>query len=85
MAETLPGFLSIAWFGIVAPPKTPAVIAETIAAAVGDALKEPEAARRMSEMSAESLGTTPAHMASFMREEAERWRGVIRAANVKLE
>jgi tripartite-type tricarboxylate transporter receptor subunit TctC len=85
MSETLPGFLSIAWFGIVAPPKTPASIAERFAAAVGDGLKEPEAVRRMNEMSAESLGTSPAHMGTFMKQEAERWRNVIRVANVKLE
>jgi tripartite-type tricarboxylate transporter receptor subunit TctC len=28
LAETLPGFEAVAWFGIVAPPKTPGAIAE---------------------------------------------------------
>src|SRR5215831_11778423 len=41
LTETLPGFESIAWFGIVAPPKTPAAIAEKTAAGVAEALKNP--------------------------------------------
>ena len=31
MAEIYPGFVSIAWFGILAPPRTPAAIAEKLA------------------------------------------------------
>ena len=85
MAETLPGFLSLAWFGIVAPPKTPAVVAEKFSAAVADALKEPEVLRRLSDLSAEPLGMAPGQMAEFMKQEVTRWRGVIRVANVRLE
>src|SRR5207237_1386694 len=33
LAETLPGFEAVAWFGIVAPPRTPFSIAEKVAAA----------------------------------------------------
>jgi tripartite-type tricarboxylate transporter receptor subunit TctC len=85
MAETLPGFLSLAWFGIVAPPKTPAAIAEKFSAAVADALKEPEAVRRMNDLSAEPMPMSPAQMGGFMKQEVERWRNVIRVANVRLE
>src|SRR5437773_1586324 len=34
LAETLPGFESVAWFGIVAPPRPSTAIAEKVAAAV---------------------------------------------------
>jgi tripartite-type tricarboxylate transporter receptor subunit TctC len=85
LAETLPGFEALAWFGIVAPPKTPPAIAEKIAAGVQDALKFPEVQKRLSELSAEPMGLTPAETAEYMKREAERWAAVIKSAGVKLD
>jgi tripartite-type tricarboxylate transporter receptor subunit TctC len=85
MAETLPGFVSIAWFGIVAPPKTPAPIAEKFSAAIAEALKQPDVAKRLAELSAEPIGSTPADMAAFMKQEADRYRDIIRAVGVKVD
>src|SRR5947207_2899009 len=42
LAETLPGFESSAWFGVVAPPKTPGAIAEKISFSVMEILGIPE-------------------------------------------
>jgi tripartite-type tricarboxylate transporter receptor subunit TctC len=85
MAETLPGFESVAWFGIVGPPKTPSAIAEKVASGVEAALRNPEVLRRLSELSADPLGMSPKETAAFMKQETERWGAVIRAAGVKLE
>jgi tripartite-type tricarboxylate transporter receptor subunit TctC len=85
LAETLPGFESSAWFGIVAPPRTPASIVEKIADGVRDAIKLPDVQKRLADLSAEPMGLTPAETAAFMREEAERWAAVIRTAHVRLE
>ncbi len=85
MAEALPGFESVAWFGVVAPPKTPPAIAEKLSAAIAEALKTPEMKKRLVELSAEPVGNTPTEMAAYMRQDAERWRNVIRTANVKAE
>jgi tripartite-type tricarboxylate transporter receptor subunit TctC len=83
--ETLPGFESVAWFGVVGPPKTPKAIAEKVAAGVAEALRNPDVLRRLSELSADPLGLTPAETAAFMKQETQRWGAVIRAAGVKLE
>ncbi len=83
MAEFYPGFVSVAWFSVSAPPKTPQAIAGKISAAIADILKQPEVARRLEALSAEPIAGTPAQMAALMKEDAERWRGVIRLANVK--
>jgi tripartite-type tricarboxylate transporter receptor subunit TctC len=85
LAETLPGFESVAWFGIVGPPKTPSAIAEKVAAGVAEALRNPDVLRRLSELSADPLALTPAETAAFMKKETERWGGVIRSAGVKLD
>jgi tripartite-type tricarboxylate transporter receptor subunit TctC len=85
LSETLRGFDSVAWFGVVGPPQTPAPIAEKVAAGVREALKAPEVRKRLQELSADPLGLSPAETAAFMKQETERWSGVIRAANVKLD
>jgi tripartite-type tricarboxylate transporter receptor subunit TctC len=85
MAEFYPGFVSIAWFGVLAPPRTPTAIAEKLSAAIVETLKLPDVAKRLEGLSAESIASTPAGMAAIMKEDAERWRSVIRAAGVKPE
>jgi tripartite-type tricarboxylate transporter receptor subunit TctC len=85
MSEILSGFSSVAWFGIVAPPKTPAPIAEKLSAAVAEAIRQPDVAGRLAAMSAEPIGGTPAEMAAFMRRDEERWKSVIESAQVKAD
>lgn len=85
MNEIYPGFVSVAWFGIVAPPRTPAAIAEKLYSAIAEVLKMPDVQKRLSDLSAEPIGMGPAQMARFMKEDAERWRQVIRTAGVKVE
>jgi tripartite-type tricarboxylate transporter receptor subunit TctC len=85
LAETLPGFEAVAWFGIVAPPKTPAAIAEKVAFGVQEALKMPEVQKRLSELSAEPMGLSPADTAAYMKRETERWAAVIKSAGVKAD
>jgi tripartite-type tricarboxylate transporter receptor subunit TctC len=85
IAETLPGFESAAWFAIVGPPRTPREIVDKINADVNEAMQEPDIGQRLAQLSAEPIGGTVAATAAYMRAEVERWRKVIKAANVKLE
>jgi tripartite-type tricarboxylate transporter receptor subunit TctC len=85
LAEVLPGFESVAWFGVVAPPKTPAAITEKVSAGIVDALKNPDVRKRLQELSAEPMGFTPAETAAFMKAESERWGAVIRSAGVRVD
>lgn len=85
MAETFPGFVSIAWFGMVAPPKTSPKIAAALSEAIREALALPDVGKKLAELSAEPVGSSPSQMAAFMKEDAERWRKVIVSAGVKLD
>jgi tripartite-type tricarboxylate transporter receptor subunit TctC len=85
MAEFYPGFVSIAWFSVSAPPKTSVAIAEKLSAAIVEILKQPDVVKRLDGLSAEPIASTPAGMAAIMKDDAERWRSVIRAAGVKPE
>ena len=85
IAETLRGFESVAWYAVVAPPKTPERIVERLNADINEALRDAAILARFNDFSAEPVGGTMAATAALMREEVTRWNTVIRAANVKLE
>jgi tripartite-type tricarboxylate transporter receptor subunit TctC len=85
MTEVYPGLLSVIWFGVVAPPKTPMALAEKMSVAFNQALKLPDIQKRFADMSAEPVGMAPAEMAKFMKQDAERWRQAIQAVGLKPE
>jgi tripartite-type tricarboxylate transporter receptor subunit TctC len=85
IAETLPGFASVTWFAIVAPPKTPAGIADKISAGVNEALRDPEVQKRFADLTAEPVGGTPQATAAYFHDEIERWKNVITSAHVTLD
>ena len=85
MAEGLPGFTSMQWTGIVAPPETPAAIANQLSDAVAAALKEPDVVKMVSDLRMQAIGSSTANAAAFMATERERWGGIIRAIGAKAE
>jgi tripartite-type tricarboxylate transporter receptor subunit TctC len=85
IAETLPGFTAVTWYAIVAPPGTPAPIVDKVNAGVNEALRDPDIQKRLADLSAETVGGTPAATAAYFREETERWKNVITSAHVTLD
>ena len=85
LAETLPGFEAVAWYGIVAPPGTPRHIVEKINADVNEALRQPELQERLKKLSAEVFGGSVERTAKYMQDEVARWGNVIKAAGVTLQ
>ena len=85
IAETLPGFESVTWYAVVAPPYTPAAIIEKVNAGINQALHDSEVQKRLSDLSAEPVGGTPAETANYLKQESERWKNVITAAHVTLD
>ena len=84
LAETLPGFVSSTWVGVFLPPKTPQAIAARLSADFADALKFSEIAQKFRDHACEPVGNTPADTTAFVRAEAERWKKVIKEADIKL-
>jgi tripartite-type tricarboxylate transporter receptor subunit TctC len=85
LSEILPGFESVAWYGIVAPPKTPKSIVDKINADVNEALRQPDVQAHLKPLSAEIFGGSVDKTTAYMHEEVERWGKVIKAANIKLQ
>lgn len=80
ISETIPGFLSMIWYGMVAPPGTPSAITNKVSAAVAEILKQPDVSKRLLDMVETPMGSSPSELAQFLGQERARWGGVIRAS-----
>jgi len=85
IAETLPGFEAVAWYGIVAPPKTPKGITDKINADVNEALRQPEVRNHLQKLSAGIFGGSVDKTSTYLREEIDRWDAVIKSAKIELQ
>jgi tripartite-type tricarboxylate transporter receptor subunit TctC len=85
LAETLPGYLSMTWYAVVAPPKTPAHIVGKLSTAIAKALRESEAFVRLESLHTTPILNAPSEASAFMAADSERWRKVIIAAGLKPE
>jgi tripartite-type tricarboxylate transporter receptor subunit TctC len=78
----VPGFKSITWFGLVAPPGTPAALAERINRDAVEILKRPEVGDTLRKLSLEAGATSPADTTRFFADEAALWSKVIKEAGI---
>lgn len=86
VAETvLPGYEAYEWNGIMLPAKTPKPIADKLQKAVVEVLKDEEVVRRLKEMGAQPIGSTPAEFAEFLKKENAKWGEVVRKGQIKLD
>jgi len=76
----LPGFRSITWFALVAPPNTPAAIVARINADVNDAFRE--LTPKLRELRLEPMAGSPTDAAKFIADETSLWGKVIKEAHV---
>jgi tripartite-type tricarboxylate transporter receptor subunit TctC len=79
----LPGFRSITWFALVAPPNTPAALAERINHDTLDVLSSPDMRDRLHDLSLDPGATTRADTAKFFAEETALWSQVIKQAKIE--
>lgn len=81
----VPGYDSGAWFGLLAPAGTPRAIVEKLSVETARILKLPDVSKRISELGAEPVGSTPAQFTALIKDEIAKWAKVIKDANVELQ
>jgi tripartite-type tricarboxylate transporter receptor subunit TctC len=85
IAETVPGFESVGFYGISAPKGTPPEIVDTLNKAVGEALKDPKLVARLAELGGIPKPMTPAEFGKLINDETEKWRKVVEFAGVSVD
>src|SRR5690242_3003980 len=85
IAETVPGFESVGFYGISAPKGTPVEIVETLNKAVNEALKDPKLVARLAELGGIPKPMTPGEFGKLVADETEKWRKVVEFAGVSVD
>jgi tripartite-type tricarboxylate transporter receptor subunit TctC len=85
IAESYPDVVYASWFAIVAPPKTPPEIAAKLSGAIANALKLPDVAQRLRQLSVAPMGSSPADTRTFLERERQRWQRIIVSMAIKAE
>jgi tripartite-type tricarboxylate transporter receptor subunit TctC len=79
----VPGVVSVAWFGIMAPAGTPRAIIDRLHAEAVKVVQEPTIRDRFIAETAEPVGSTPAQFGKFIANEIGKWTRVVKAAGIK--
>jgi len=85
IAETVPGFESVGFYGISVPKGTPPEIIAILNKAVGEALKDPKLVARLAEVGGIPKPMTPAEFGKLVADETEKWRKVVAFAGVSVD
>ena len=85
IAETVPGYESSIWWGIFAPPKTPADIIARFHAETMDVISTPAFQKRLEEQGGAVVKMGSAEFGRLMVSEQNKWLEVIKAAGIKGE
>jgi tripartite-type tricarboxylate transporter receptor subunit TctC len=79
----LPGYQSITWFGLVAPPDTPKPIMDRLNGDVLSIMKSPEMVKFLNGSQLTPVASSPADTTAFFKNEAALWERVIREAQIE--
>jgi tripartite-type tricarboxylate transporter receptor subunit TctC len=85
VAESVPGFSAVGWYGVLAPAGTDAAIVSKLSTEINRILKLPEVNERLSSLGAEPAGSTPDEFAAHIRAEIAKWGKVVRDSGARIE
>ncbi|MCC6533405.1 MAG: tripartite tricarboxylate transporter substrate binding protein [Burkholderiales bacterium] len=85
IAEIVPGYDAVGWFGLFAPAGTPPAIIASLNQAIRAHVQQPDVKARLSGLGADVVASSPEAFGAAQRADLERWAKVIKAAGVRVE
>jgi len=83
MAEALPGFSVVGWYGLMAPPKLPKPQLTKIHAETLNLVRSPEFVKRMTSLGSEIVGSEPEAFRQFMLADLTKWQDMVKRSGLK--
>lgn len=74
-----PGFEAVTWFGVAVPAGTPAPIVQRLDAEIAKVLAQPDVQERLNG----NVDVGPAAFAALIKDDHDKWAGVIKEAGIK--
>lgn len=85
LAEEIPGFRSVAWFGILAPAGVSDTVINRLNQAVEFAVTRPDVQKMFADRNIEPRAGKPDDLARLIQGEMSQWGDVIKRANIKAD
>ena len=73
-----PGLELEGWNGVFAPAKTPKDVIERLNKEIAAAVRHPDVVKRLADLAAEPVGSSPAEQDAMLRRQMDQFRAVIR-------
>ncbi|MEQ1773014.1 MAG: tripartite tricarboxylate transporter substrate binding protein [Burkholderiales bacterium] len=85
VAETIPGFENIGWFGLMAPTGTPPAVIRKVHEDTTKALQSPEFAQRFAQLGMAPYMKDPQEFARTITAESAMWAKIVKARNLVVQ
>jgi tripartite-type tricarboxylate transporter receptor subunit TctC len=85
VAETVPGYEAVAFFGIGATHGTPKEIVALLNKEINEALKDPGILVKLKDLGGIAVPGTPEDFGKFLAAETAKWEKVVHAANLSIQ
>ena len=85
IAESVPGFEAVTWWGMTAPAGLPAPVLKRLNTEIVAILSQPESAQRLSAEGAEPWPLASEAFTKVLQSELDKWTRVIKAVGIKPE
>jgi tripartite-type tricarboxylate transporter receptor subunit TctC len=85
IAESVPGYEVLSWYGLFVPAKTPAPIVQKMHDDIVAMLGEAAVKTRFEPLGVAVAGSTPTELAARARADTDLWGPIIKAANIRGE
>ena len=85
ISETIPGFGSTPWYGILAPAGTPAAIVNKLNAAIKTALADKDVQEKLIKQGCEALTSTPAQFTTLLKDDLANWQKIVKDSGARVD
>jgi tripartite-type tricarboxylate transporter receptor subunit TctC len=85
LAEALPGFEVVGWYGVIGPANMPQPLVARLHGELVKILNQPDVKSRIESDGSEPVGSNPEDFRRFMHADLEKWAKVVKESGAKLE
>ncbi|MPZ37772.1 MAG: tripartite tricarboxylate transporter substrate binding protein [Rhizobiales bacterium] len=85
IAETVPGYEAVIWYGVGAPRGTPADIVSKLNREINAGLASQKIKSQLAQLGSKPIALSPAEFGAFVQSETEKWEKVISLSGTKID
>jgi tripartite-type tricarboxylate transporter receptor subunit TctC len=85
IAETVPGYEAIIWYGVGVPQGTPVEVIRKLNREINAGLASPKIKSQLAELGSTPIVATPEEFGAFVESETDKWEKVIKLSGTKVD